>query len=164
MKNRTRRIRRAKWRRTFRRKRRSGGGGPNIDIFFNFGSKPKAVSEGERLLKSIVATQPTVTFQSIQNDKHTLIMWDPDAPEPSYLHWLVTNIPGSDISKGQVAMNYAGPTPPSGTHRYYIGVYRQDTEPLDQLGDLKRSGWNNEEFISKYNLTPIGQTYFTVKA
>ncbi len=91
-------------------------------------------------------------------------MWDPDAPEPSYLHWLITNIPGSDTSKGHVAMNYAGPTPPSGTHRYYIGVYRQGTEPLDQLGDLKRTGWNNEEFISKYNLTPISQTYFTVKA
>ena len=45
---------------------------------------------------------PTVTFDTPSNsdEKYTLMMVDPDAPSPqrptirSFLHWLVTNIPG----------------------------------------------------------------------
>jgi len=51
---------------------------------------------------------------------------DPDAPsraDPKFRewhHWCVVNIPGTDISKGQVLSEYVGSGPPKGT-----GSYRQ---------------------------------------
>ncbi len=41
---------------------------------------------------------------------YTLVLSDPDSPSPTnptfreYLHWLVTNAPDGDISKGQVCI------------------------------------------------------------
>lgn len=51
---------------------------------------------------------------------------DPDAPsrkDPKWRewrHWLVVNIPGTEIAKGEVAAVYVGSGPPKGTrlHRY----------------------------------------------
>ena len=43
-----------------------------------------------------------------QRSSYALVLSDPDSPSPSaptfreYLHWLVTNAPGGDISKAQV--------------------------------------------------------------
>lgn len=46
---------------------------------------------------------------------------DPDAPsraDPKFRewhHWCVANIPGADISKGEVLSEYVGSGPPKGT-------------------------------------------------
>ncbi len=46
---------------------------------------------------------------------------DPDAPsrkEPTYRewhHWLVGNIPGADVNKGETLSEYVGSGPPQGT-------------------------------------------------
>ena len=53
---------------------------------------------------------------------------DPDAPSRAdpkwgeWRHWLVVNIPGNDISKGDTIAQYIGAAPPVGTglHRYVI--------------------------------------------
>jgi len=40
---------------------------------------------------------------------------DPDAPSPDapkfryWLHWLVTNIPGVDVKRGNIVVDYMGP-------------------------------------------------------
>lgn len=52
---------------------------------------------------------------------YTLCMTDPDAPSrqnPKFRewhHWLVGNIPGSDIAKGDTLSAYVGSGPPQGT-------------------------------------------------
>lgn len=67
-----------------------------------------------------------------------LIMDDPDAPNGTFDHWVMWNIPpqGSiraDSSPGEVGRNsmgqnrYTGPCPPTGTHRYFFKVYALDT-------------------------------------
>lgn len=49
---------------------------------------------------------------------------DPDAPSREkhhfreVLHWLVVNIPGSDVSSGDTLMEYIGSGPPQGTGTY----------------------------------------------
>ena len=49
------------------------------------------------------------------------IFLDPDAPsrkEPKFRewhHWLVVNIPGQDVSKGETLSEYVGSGPPEGT-------------------------------------------------
>ena len=63
-----------------------------------------------------------------------LIMDDPDAPGGNWDHWLVYNIvPVAEIKENSVPgtqtrndfgrVNYGGPCPPSGTHRYFFKLY-----------------------------------------
>jgi len=53
---------------------------------------------------------------------------DPDAPSRAdpvfreWLHWCVVNIPGADISKGQVLSDYMGSGPPKGTGSDRVSV------------------------------------------
>jgi|GEM_PF-66625 len=75
-----------------------------------------------------------------------LIMDDPDAPRGTWDHWIVWNIPPAtaEISAGSVPAgavqgangwgrsDYGGPSPPSGTHRYFFKLYA-----LDAALDLK---------------------------
>lgn len=74
-----------------------------------------------------------------------LIMEDPDAPMGTFVHWVIFNIPAASkglpeavptdakLSDGSVQGNngagrtgYAGPCPPSGTHRYFFKLYALD--------------------------------------
>jgi len=69
-----------------------------------------------------------------------LIIEDPDAPPGTWLHWLVYDIPsdrtsiGEDSVPGTQGMNdfdrveYGGPCPPSGEHRYFFRAYALDSE------------------------------------
>ncbi|MBV9617630.1 MAG: YbhB/YbcL family Raf kinase inhibitor-like protein [Verrucomicrobia bacterium] len=82
-----------------------------------------------------------------------LIVDDPDAPVGLFTHWLVWNIDlkTSEIAEGSAPsgvvqgkndfgeMGYAGPQPPSGTHRYYFKIFA-----LDKTLDLK-SGAKRQE-------------------
>lgn len=67
-----------------------------------------------------------------------LIIDDPDAPGGMWVHWVVYDIPlVSRIEEngvpGKQGINdsrrkeYAGPCPPSGTHRYFFKIYALDT-------------------------------------
>ncbi len=54
--------------------------------------------------------QPDLSWEpDSPSDLHTLIMIDVDIPPPapttSYLHMMVVNIPGSDVSRGTVSEN-----------------------------------------------------------
>ncbi|MBN1247802.1 MAG: YbhB/YbcL family Raf kinase inhibitor-like protein [Anaerolineae bacterium] len=74
-----------------------------------------------------------------------LIMDDPDAPGGTWVHWVLYNIPSdvaglsegvpaeetlqNGIRQGQNSggrIGYAGPCPPSGTHRYFFKLYALD--------------------------------------
>lgn len=67
-----------------------------------------------------------------------LIVDDPDAPMGTWDHWIVWNIPPvgkieENSVPGTEGLNdfrkhsYGGPSPPSGTHRYFFKVYALDT-------------------------------------
>jgi len=70
-----------------------------------------------------------------------LIMDDPDAPVGTWIHWIVFNIPCTgkklEIKENSIPgvqgwndfrrVNYGGPCPPSGTHRYFFRIYALDT-------------------------------------
>lgn len=77
-----------------------------------------------------------------------LIVDDPDAPKGDWVHWIVFNIPSnvrrieenSVPSGAKLGMNdakileYHGPSPPYGVHRYFFKVYA-----LDSFLDLAES-------------------------
>lgn len=71
-----------------------------------------------------------------------LIVDDPDAPMGTWVHWVLWNIPpgttvipeGSEPDRSVCGRNswrrtgYGGPSPPSGTHRYFFKLYALDGE------------------------------------
>lgn len=82
---------------------------------------------------------PPLTIAAIPKEAKSLalIIDDPDAPAGTWLHWLVWNIPltkniDENVVPGEQGMNdfghvnYGGPCPPSGTHRYFFRVYAMD--------------------------------------
>ncbi|EDS33459.1 phosphatidylethanolamine-binding protein 2 [Culex quinquefasciatus] len=102
-------------------------------------------------------------------------MTDPDAPsrkEPTYRewhHWLVGNIPGADVAKGETLSEYVGSGPPEGTglHRYVFLVYKQNgklsfDEPrlTNRSGD-NRGGFSIAKFAEKYKLgNPVAGNFY----
>ncbi len=83
---------------------------------------------------------PTLLIEGIPPNTRSLslIVDDPDAPGKTWVHWIVFNIPvTSEIKEKSIPgkqgwndfgrLNYGGPCPPSGTHRYFHKVYALDT-------------------------------------
>ena len=72
-----------------------------------------------------------------------LICDDPDAPVGTWVHWVMYDIPASvrELAEGAKSLpagakqgindfrklDYGGPCPPGGTHRYFFKVYALDT-------------------------------------
>jgi phosphatidylethanolamine-binding protein (PEBP) family uncharacterized protein len=71
--------------------------------------------------------QPSVSWRA-ESDKtyYTLILTAPDAPSRirEFNHWLVVNIPGSQVNKGEVKAEYMGAAPPQTTGNYSISRFR----------------------------------------
>ena len=89
-----------------------------------------------------------------ETQSFVLIVDDPDAPDPAapertWVHWVVYNIPPdaeglsaavAELPDGAVSgsndwqkFGYGGPCPPSGRHRYFFKLYALDTW-LPELG------------------------------
>ncbi|CAG2175169.1 unnamed protein product [Oppiella nova] len=91
------------------------------------------VNFGNELTPTQVKDQPVVDWPADNNSYYTLLMTDPDVPsrtDPNLSegkHWIVINIPGADVSKGQTLVEYMGSGPFKGTgfHRYIFVVYKQ---------------------------------------
>ncbi|HLG39631.1 MAG TPA: YbhB/YbcL family Raf kinase inhibitor-like protein, partial [Chitinophagaceae bacterium] len=99
---------------------------------------PKYTCEGENI-------NPPLEINNIPDEAKSLvlIMEDPDASEETFVHWLLWNISPNDAiaeqsnagisgKNGYGKTGYAGPCPPSGSHRYFFKVFALDTE-LDLL-------------------------------
>lgn len=94
-----------------------------------------------------------------------LIMDDPDAPMGTWVHWLMCNIPPSirEIEQGVVPqgalqvkndfgkVNYGGPCPPSGVHRYFFKLYALKVDNL--------TGVNESNFHQKVRENNIGEAF-----
>uniref|UniRef100_A0A0N4ZIC6 Phosphatidylethanolamine-binding protein n=1 Tax=Parastrongyloides trichosuri TaxID=131310 RepID=A0A0N4ZIC6_PARTI len=125
------------------------------------------VEYGKELTPTQVKDKPDVVYDGNSSSYYTLLMTDPDAPsreDPKFgevKHWLVMNIPGSDVSKGEEIAEYVGSGAPQGTglHRYIFLLYKQpskiDTDSEIKANRFTRNGrfnWNVKEFSKKYNL------------
>lgn len=122
---------------------------------------------GNELTPTQVKNPPTVTWDTEPGALYTLIMTDPDAPSRSnpkfreWHHWLVANIPGNDLKKGDELSGYISSAPPQGTglHRYVYLVYKQpgkieDKEHghLPSTSGAKRANFKAAAFAKKHNL------------
>lgn len=87
---------------------------------------------------------PPLVFEEVPANAKSLvlIMDDPDAPNRTFNHWILFNVPANveDIredappimaSQGRNdygEIGYGGPKPPSGEHRYFFRLYALDAE------------------------------------
>ncbi|XP_030752487.1 protein D3-like isoform X2 [Sitophilus oryzae] len=132
------------------------------------------VNLGNELAPVDVRKQPEISYPADEKKYYTLIMTDPDAPSRAnptrreFRHWLVVNIPGSDVSKGEVISAYVGSGPPkdTGLHRYIFLVYEQpgklsfDEKFTSDREVGTRPLFSSRKFAEKYKLELNAGNYY----
>ncbi len=140
------------------RQKKRGGAVQKYSVQFS----GKEAADNLRNQKNTVAP-PLISFQSDPPDElYTVVVWDPDSPDPSYLHWLIINIPGERVLDGQILVPYKPPTPPSGIHTYHVGLFVQKGH-LDFFAP-GRTQFDIDDFVAKYGLTKAGVKSIKVQA
>ena len=101
----------------------------------------------QELLPVQAANKPMVNYDGAEKNQFALIMYDPDAPSGTHIHWVVVNISGTGLnldSRGTTVCDYKGPSPPPGKpHRYIFLLYQQTQQteggeiPKDVIEFLK---------------------------
>ena len=122
-----------------------------------------AFKEGEMIPQEYTADgqniSPPLKWESApaQTKSFALIADDPDAPMGTWVHWVIFNIPPTttglpenvptknSLPDGALQgkndsreIGYDGPSPPSGTHRYFFKLYALDTMLKLSSGISKR--------------------------
>jgi Raf kinase inhibitor-like YbhB/YbcL family protein len=93
---------------------------------------PRHTCDGINVNPSLVIDQVPTGTKSL-----ALIVDDPDAPDGTWVHWVIWNIPviheiKENSAPGKQGTNdfgkeiYCGPCPPKGTHHYFFKVYALD--------------------------------------
>nr|AKJ54481.1 flowering locus T [Allium sativum]BDG58482.1 flowering locus T-like protein 2 [Allium sativum] len=128
----------------------------------------REVANGREFRPSQVALQPRIEIGGGDlRNSYALVMVDPDAPSPSnphlreYLHWLVTDIPGStSASFGQERICYESPRPSLGIHRFAFILFQQlGRETV--CSPNYRQNFSSRVFAEVYNLgSPVAALYF----
>lgn len=134
------------------------------------------VEHGQILTPSATEAPPSVSWEASEDSFYTLVCTDPDAISRSnpifreFIHWVVVNIPGSDVASGETVAPYVGPGPPynSGLHSYLFLVYKQaskfDAENVSEATNYfsNRGGLKAHEFFGeKKGLgVPVGARSF----
>lgn len=114
----------------------------------NDGFPPKFTCDGEE-------TNPPLEFANIPRKARSLalVLRDPDAPSGTFIHWILWNIdPATEtVKSGELPagarqgkttngkVEYVGPCPPSGTHRYIFTLYALDAKLyLNEGADIEQ--------------------------
>ncbi|XP_066313555.1 protein FLOWERINGUS T 1-like [Miscanthus floridulus] len=125
---------------------------------------------GSDLRPSAVAARPRVEIGGTDfSQSYTLVMVDPDAPNPSnptlreYLHWLVTDIPGTtEIEHGREVICYESPRPPAGIHRVVFVLFQQMVRGSVDQPPLLRHNFCTRNFAVDHGLgAPVAAAFFT---
>ena len=114
--------------------------------FANNGFIPeKFTCEGEDINPALIIEDISANAKSL-----AFIVDDPDAPMGMWVHWVVYNMPiTSRIGENSIPaeqgmndfgrLNYGGPCPPSGTHRYFFKAYALDAQLNLKAGLTKQA-------------------------
>jgi len=119
-------------------------------------------AQGQTFTKEETLFQPDVNLMHKDKDRlYSLVMLDPDAGAPYFLHWMIINI-NLGTSMGQEIVPYYPPTPPTGTHRYIFYLLQQPgsiTMPI-----TKRNRFSLQSWIHTYGLRAVDDTHMRVRA
>jgi Raf kinase inhibitor-like YbhB/YbcL family protein len=111
--------------------------------------------DGEQIPKRLTCdgdgTSPQLGWRGVPKSAKALVLVvdDPDAPDGTFVHWLVLDItPGTtkvdadsvptgavQAENGAGEASYTGPCPPSGTHHYRFTVYALEAKTRLHAGE-----------------------------
>ena len=145
------------------RKTRKGGNISNFSVKYNI-SLHRNIPNKLSLEQTAIA--PSVFFIPENGKLYTILMYDPDAPsKPSWVHWIVTNISTPDTISYNTVLLYSRPNPPYGaTHRYFFGLYEQQSGKINPMISGIRGGFDYNSFVKENNLKLINQVIMSVSA
>ena len=141
-----------------------------LELYYN----NKIIKNNDFLTPNETKEEPIIKYKYVPTKKYILIMYDPDAVKGTYIHWLIINIKGDNISNGKTILQYNGPAPPhgSGEHRYIFEIYEQNNIPnieninkegriisIDTLHLLTFQTPIKFSFFLNYNLYTIFENY-----
>jgi hypothetical protein len=138
------------------------------------------VGGGSTIAASTAAVPPQVTFTPHQAEisgfvagsnaiavdfgLYALLMVDADAgldvgnsgnkgTHQEYVHWVVLNIPQSNVQEGTAVVPYKGPAPTygSGVHRYVFSLYKQKKAFTQQQVDSSRAYFAQRSGLRSYD-------------
>nr|AGU12402.1 flowering locus T [Allium fistulosum] len=128
----------------------------------------KEVTNGCELKPSMVMHEPIIDIGGNESRAlYTIVMVDPDSPSPSnptkreYLHWMVTDIPGSkDASFGNEVVSYENPQPTAGIHRFVFVLFKQTVRQTVYAPGW-RQNFSSRDFSAYYNFgPPVAAVFF----
>ncbi|XP_056020922.1 39S ribosomal protein L38, mitochondrial-like isoform X3 [Ostrea edulis] len=148
----------------------------NLDVSYDMSDEYEIpVYHGNFITPSQTCHPPSVNYQAESDSLWTLLLTAPDSHlqdnSAEYLHWLVGNIPGNEISKGELLCDYLQVFPVKGTgfHRYVFVLFKQE-QTIDFSDDrltsntcsLKERTFKTFDFYEKHqdHLTPAGVSFF----
>ncbi|CAH2242202.1 jg14997 [Pararge aegeria aegeria] len=147
----------------------------HLDIFYDLkDGNCLPVYYGNVIKPAEALESPIVSFESDGNTLWTLALTNLDGHlkenNKEYVHWLIANIPGNSIEKGDVIVDYLRPFPLKGTgyHRYAFVLYKQDKEISYDLPQITTSSpledrtFSTRDWYKMYqdNITPIGLAFY----
>ncbi|KAI1725051.1 phosphatidylethanolamine-binding protein [Ditylenchus destructor] len=134
------------------------------------------IEPGKEMPVRNLKNAPRVTLKVDPESLFSLIMIDPDnlsRKNPSvaeWLHWLVTNIPASNINEGinggqhQQPYGSPAPQPRTGDHRYVIVLFEHPGRRVSVPKYNSRAKFNLKQFIEKHNLgAPLAGNFWITK-
>jgi large subunit ribosomal protein L38 len=163
---------------------------PRVQLNINFPGKENevwSVHNGNRLMPADLKSAPNVSYdpkfslsykdKPEENTLWTLVLTNPDGHltenKREYVHWMVTNIPNADISKGETLVPYLQPLPLKGTgyHRFIFVLYKQNKKldlsnyKVTDTKDLSKRTFYTFDFYRNYqdSMTPTGLAFFQAK-
>nr|XP_018903754.1 PREDICTED: protein D3-like [Bemisia tabaci] len=133
-------------------------------------------------VKALGCKPHNITWEADNGTLHTLLLVDPDWPikKPrtinEFPHWMVGNIPGSNVEKGETIIDYVGYRATiidENPHRYTFLVYAQPShEPIKfdeprlnntQIYERERfANFSGKNIAKKYNLKNVAINFFLV--
>ncbi|OZC09094.1 phosphatidylethanolamine-binding protein [Onchocerca flexuosa] len=131
------------------------------------------VQPGQTMSPRHLRFAPRVTLDVDPESTFSMIMIDPDnlsRKNPSvaeWLHWLVVNIPASNIQEGinggqhQMAYGSPAPQPRTDLHRYIILLYEHQGRRIQVPKINSRAKFSVKQFVEKHKLgDPIAGNFF----
>lgn len=121
-----------------------------LDVIYN-----NISINGQKILKNKTRIEPKINFNAEEGILYVLVMWDPDAPQSSWVHWIESYIKIKNVLQKSILLDYQGPNPPSGTHHYYFSLYRKNKK--EEIKDIpeQRGYFDIKQFEQNNNLEKI---------
>lgn len=137
-----------------------------IEITYPSGYK---VLEGNYIPIPAASLAPVVYCPKAQPPYlYSIVLIGPDYPSPNnpmmfgYIHWVVTNIPGSAVDQGNTVLEYQGPVipPNTGFHRHLFILFRQNSGPINVPPINRRNDFAVTYFARNYNLGYFAANFY----